>query len=87
VAACWLARRSHSSRALFRVSSACYVVCARALFARCRIGFAVVTLSALAARGAHARSHAVVLFHALRVSSRSANSSRLESLMLFKLII
>jgi hypothetical protein len=30
---------------------------------------------------------AVVLFHALRISSRSANSSRLESLMLFKLLI
>jgi hypothetical protein len=33
------------------------------------------------------RLHAVVLFHALRVSSRSANSSCLESLMLFNLLI
>jgi hypothetical protein len=57
------------------------------IIARCRVGFAVVTLSALATRGARARSHVVVLFHALRISSRSANSSRLESLMLFKLII
>jgi hypothetical protein len=34
-----------------------------------------------------AKSSAVVLFHALHVSSRSANLSRLESLMLFKLLI
>jgi hypothetical protein len=59
----------------------------RASVARCRVGFAVVTLSALAARGARARSRAVVLFHALCISSRSANSSCLESLMLFKLLI
>jgi hypothetical protein len=72
---------------LFRVSSACYVARVRASFARCRVGFAVVTLSARAARGARARSRAVMLFHALRISSRSANSSRLEWLMLFKLLI
>jgi hypothetical protein len=81
VVACWLARRSRSSRALLRVSSSCYVARVRAAFARCRVGFVVVTLSVLAARGAHARSRAVVLFHALRILSRSANSSRLESLM------
>jgi hypothetical protein len=34
-----------------------------------------------------ARSRAGVLFHALRISSRSANSSRLELLILFKLLI
>jgi hypothetical protein len=72
---------------LFRVSSACYVARVRASFARCRVGFAVVTLSARAARGARARPRAVMLFHALRISSRSANSSRLEWLMLFKLLI
>jgi hypothetical protein len=38
-------------------------------------------------RVVRARSRAVVLFHALRNSSRSANSSHLESLMLFKLLI
>jgi hypothetical protein len=69
------------------VSSACYVARVRAPFARCRVGFVVVTLSARAVRGARARSRAVVLFHALRVSSRSANLSPLESLMLFKLFI
>jgi hypothetical protein len=69
------------------VSSACYVACVRTSFARCRVGFAVVTLSVFAVRGACARSRAVVLFHALRISSCSANSSRLESLMLFKLFI
>jgi hypothetical protein len=36
VVACWLARHSRSSRALFRVSSACYVACVRASFAHCR---------------------------------------------------
>jgi hypothetical protein len=56
------------------VSSACYVARVRASFARCRVGFAVVTLSARAACGARARSRAVGLFHALRISSRSANS-------------
>jgi hypothetical protein len=65
---------------LFRVPSACYVARVRASFARCRVGFTIVTLSAT--RGARV----VVLFHALRNSSRSANSSRLESLMLFKLL-
>jgi hypothetical protein len=44
-------------------------------------------LSLRVACGPRARSRAVVLFHALRISSRSANSSRLESLMLFKLLI
>jgi hypothetical protein len=34
--ACWFARRSRSSRALLCVSSACYVACVRASFARCR---------------------------------------------------
>ena len=72
---------------LFRVSSACYVARVRASFARCRVGFAVITLSARVARGAHARSLAVLLFHALRNSSRSANSSRLKSLILFKLLV
>jgi hypothetical protein len=33
------------------------------------------------------RLHTVVMFHVLRVSSRSANSSCLESLMLFNLLI
>ena len=66
---------------------ACYFACVSALFARCFVGFAIVTLSARIARGARARSRAVMLFHALRVSSRSANSSHLESLMLFKLLI
>jgi hypothetical protein len=36
VVACWLARHSRSSRALFRVSSACYVARVHASFARCR---------------------------------------------------
>jgi hypothetical protein len=69
------------------MSSACYVMRVRASFARCRVGFGVVTLSVRATRGARARSRAVVLFHALRISSRSAYSSRLESLMLLKLLI
>jgi hypothetical protein len=73
--------------ALFCVPSACYVVCVRASFARYRVGFAAVMLSACVARGVRARSRAVVLFHALRISCCSANSSRLESLMLFKLLI
>ena len=72
---------------LFHVSSACYIARVRASFARCRVGFAVVTLSACAARGVRARSRAVVLFHALHMLSRSTNSSRLESLMLFELLI
>jgi hypothetical protein len=54
-------------------------VCAS--FACCRVGFTVVTLSACAAHVARARSRAGVLFHALRILSRSANSSRLESLI------
>jgi hypothetical protein len=37
VVACWLARHSRSSRALFRVSSACYVTHVHASFARCRV--------------------------------------------------
>ena len=37
----------------------------RASVARCRVGFAVVTLSAIAARVELSRSLAVVLFHAL----------------------
>jgi hypothetical protein len=69
------------------VSLACYVARVRASVARCRVEFVVVTLSTLAARGARARSRAVVLFHVLRISSRSTNSSHLESLMLFKLLI
>ena len=71
--------------ALFRVSSACYVARVRALCARCCVGFAVVTLSARAASGVRARSCVVVLFHAC-ISSRSANSSCLESLIFILLI-
>jgi hypothetical protein len=72
---------------LFRVPLACYVARVRASFARCRVGFAIVMLSARAAHGVRARSRAIVLFHVLRISSRSVNSSRLESMMLFKLLI
>jgi hypothetical protein len=72
---------------MFRVSSACYVTRVRASFARCRVGFTIVPLSARDTHGPRARSRAVVLFHALRIWSRSANLSRLESLILFKLLI
>jgi hypothetical protein len=41
----------------------------------------------MSARGPRARSRAGVLFHAIHISSRSVNLSRLESLMLFKLLI
>jgi hypothetical protein len=79
----WWRARSLVARAVSCVVS---VLC-RASFARWRIGFIVVTLSALAVRGARPMSRAGMLFHTLRISSRSANSSRLESLMLFKLLI
>jgi hypothetical protein len=87
--ACYRAgsRAVHARRTCcFRVSSACYFACVSGSFARCRVGFAIVTLSARVARGARARSRAVVLFHALRISSCSTNSSRLESLLLFKFL-
>jgi hypothetical protein len=83
----WQRARSRWSRVLFRVSSACYVVRVRASFARYGVGFTVLTLSACVARVARARSRAGVLFHALHILSRSANSSRLESPILFKLLI
>jgi hypothetical protein len=49
-----------------------------------------VVLGSPSSRGlrvVRARSRVVVLFHVFRISSRSANLSRLELLMLFKLLI
>jgi hypothetical protein len=86
--ACWFARRSHSSRAVLCVLSACYVARVRASFARCRIGFGVVTLSALAARGACARSRVSARSSAHgRVVSCIVSSLRLESLALIKVLV
>jgi hypothetical protein len=46
-----------------------------------------VPFTDIVTRRVRARIRVVVLFHALRISSSSANSSRLELLMLFKLLI
>jgi hypothetical protein len=75
------------ARAVSCVVSVLCRACPHVVFARCRVGFTIVTLSACAARVMCARSRAGVLFHALHISSRSANSSRLELLILFKLLI
>jgi hypothetical protein len=47
VVACWFARRSRCTRALFCVSSARYVTRVRASFARCRAVARVVNFSRL----------------------------------------
>jgi hypothetical protein len=86
--ACWFACRSRSSRAVLCVSSACYVARVHASFARCRIGFAVVTLSALAMHGARARSRVSARSSAHgRVVSCIVSSLRLESLALIKVLV
>ena len=70
------------SRVLFSTRWRAVLRVARAGRARC-----LVRHSRAMSRVFARRLHAAVLFHALHVSSRSANLSRLESLILFKLLI